>query len=317
MARVSVIVPVYNAEKYIERCVESLVNQTFADLEIILVDDGSKDASGFVCDRLAEADSRIKVLHCVNAGVSAARNRGIEIASGDYLSFVDSDDWMSLDAYDKMVSLGADVVYCDYAEVYGASVIGHQSYPQGNSKMETIHNMLNAGPRGGNIFNFALVRRELLEKEGFAFPTRFKRGEDFWFAIHCFMSADAIAHSDAVYYYDCDVQSSATHNEVACHDESYLSFMDECVAYVQSKGMWEEYGEKMGWRVLLEKTVWLADPRGFKLFQSVHPEVNCMVDSCPFLGKGMKLLAKSVAADNLLVAKLLLFLNGIRKGIRI
>ena len=90
---VSVIVPVYNVEAYLARCVASLRGQTYPDLEIILVDDGSADGSGLLCDSFAREDPRIRVIHQPNAGVSAARNAGLEAASGAYVCFVDGDDW--------------------------------------------------------------------------------------------------------------------------------------------------------------------------------------------------------------------------------
>lgn len=89
---VSIIVPVYNVEEYLSECVDSVLNQTYSDIEVILVDDGSTDQSGNICDEYAEMDSRIKVIHKKNEGVSAARNTGIETASGERIIFVDSDD---------------------------------------------------------------------------------------------------------------------------------------------------------------------------------------------------------------------------------
>lgn len=90
---VSIIVPVYNVEKYLPKCVDSLINQTYKNVEIILVDDGSTDQSGNICDTYLEKDNRIVVLHKKNGGLSDARNFGIEHAKGDYYSFVDSDDY--------------------------------------------------------------------------------------------------------------------------------------------------------------------------------------------------------------------------------
>ena len=91
---VSVIVPVYNVEPYLRRCVDSLISQTMHDVEIILIDDGSTDGCGHICDEYADRDARIRVVHQVNAGLSEARNTGIELAKADYLMFVDSDDWL-------------------------------------------------------------------------------------------------------------------------------------------------------------------------------------------------------------------------------
>lgn len=90
----SIIVPVYNVEKYLVRCIESVINQTFKDFECILIDDGSLDNSGNICDEYSLKDSRIVVVHQNNAGVSAARNTGLNIAKGEYICFCDSDDWL-------------------------------------------------------------------------------------------------------------------------------------------------------------------------------------------------------------------------------
>ena len=100
---VSVIVPVYNVEEYLARCVDSILSQTHWNLEVILVDDGAKDSSGAICDSYAQRDSRVKVVHKENGGLSSARNAGIDIARGEYLEFVDSDDWLEPDAVESML----------------------------------------------------------------------------------------------------------------------------------------------------------------------------------------------------------------------
>ena len=100
---ISVIIPIYNVEKYLARCVDSIVNQTYKNLEIILVDDGSPDRCPQMCDDYVEKDSRIKVVHKNNGGLSDARNTGIAVATGEYISFIDSDDWIDLETYDLVL----------------------------------------------------------------------------------------------------------------------------------------------------------------------------------------------------------------------
>ena len=100
---VSVIVPVYNAEPFLRRCVESILSQTYRQLEVILVDDGSPDDSGVICDQYAQLDARIRVIHQTNQGVSAARNAAFAIARGEYIAFVDADDWIDLSTYQDVV----------------------------------------------------------------------------------------------------------------------------------------------------------------------------------------------------------------------
>uniref|UniRef100_UPI004047E5FD glycosyltransferase n=1 Tax=Mariniflexile sp. TaxID=1979402 RepID=UPI004047E5FD len=114
---VSIIIPIYNVELYLERCVSTITHQTYKNLEIILVNDGSTDSSGEICDTYKNNDSRIKVIHQENGGLSMARNTGLEIASGDYIGFVDSDDWVELDMINSMLAFALqhqlDVVECD------------------------------------------------------------------------------------------------------------------------------------------------------------------------------------------------------------
>lgn len=101
---ISVIVPVYNVEKYLGKCVDSIINQTYKNLEIILVDDGSKDNSGTICDEYSKKDKRVKVIHKENGGAAAARNTGLDICKGEYISFVDSDDWIDESLYKDCIS---------------------------------------------------------------------------------------------------------------------------------------------------------------------------------------------------------------------
>ena len=120
--RISVIVAVYNIEKYIAKCIESIINQSYRDLEIILVDDGSTDRSGKICDDYAEKDNRIKVIHRENGGPGSARNTGLDCAKGEYIAFVDGDDWLEKEMYATLMRLciqyEADVVACRYRCVY-------------------------------------------------------------------------------------------------------------------------------------------------------------------------------------------------------
>jgi len=117
---ISIIVPIYNVEDYIERCVASIVKQTYDNLEIILVDDGSKDTSGVICDTWKKKDDRIDVIHQTNQGLSAARNSGTEIASGDYLFFLDGDDEISENCISSLLELTRNgempITQCDYGE---------------------------------------------------------------------------------------------------------------------------------------------------------------------------------------------------------
>ena len=115
---ISVIVPIYNVEKYLDRCLKSIINQTYKNLEIILIDDGSPDNCGTICDEYAKKDNRIKVVHKDNGGLVKARNTGLDIATGEYISFIDPDDWIELNMYEEMIKIAdetnTDIVRCGY-----------------------------------------------------------------------------------------------------------------------------------------------------------------------------------------------------------
>lgn len=119
---ISVIIPIYNVEKYLTRCVDSIINQTYRNIEIILVDDESPDKCPEICDRYLNKDNRIKVIHKKNGGLSDARNKGMDIAKGDYIAFVDSDDYIALDMYENLISLiekyNADISSCSVYKFY-------------------------------------------------------------------------------------------------------------------------------------------------------------------------------------------------------
>ena len=118
---ISVIVPVYNVEQYLERCINSIINQTYKNLEIILVDDGSTDSSGSICDTLYTSDNRILVIHQDNGGLSCARNTGIDHNRGKYVTFVDSDDWIDIrmieKLYSRIIKDNSQIAFCNLAYV--------------------------------------------------------------------------------------------------------------------------------------------------------------------------------------------------------
>ena len=132
--KVSIVVPVYNTEKYLRQCIESILAQTLSEIEIIIVDDGSKAECAALCDELAGTDSRIKVIHKVNGGLGFARNSGMEIASGEYVGFVDSDDYIQPGMYEALhkaaVKYNADLV------MTGFSFVGGNTYSKPDDYIE-------------------------------------------------------------------------------------------------------------------------------------------------------------------------------------
>lgn len=221
MAKLSIVVPVYNVEKYIGEMIESLQRQTLRDIEIILVDDGSPDNSGAICDKYANADPRIKVIHKKNAGVGAARNDGLEAATGEWIIFCDSDDWLETDALEKLVRLGdetsADVVFGDAALAYESHVKVTQFYKDEfvTEDRGIIDNLIRADmckaycynpPAEGPAFGYGgpwnkIVKRKFLEINGIQFDLRVKGiFDDIIYTAYIFAAAKKIAYTHVVVY---------------------------------------------------------------------------------------------------------------------
>ncbi len=199
---ISIIVPVYNVEKYLKKCVDSIVNQTYKNLEIILVDDGATDNSGKICDELVELDNRIKVYHKKNGGLSDARNYGVERATGDYIGFVDSDDYIDAEMYEKLYEAikkeNVDVAECNLKIVYPekTDLFTDQKYYQICNKQEYLEEYLKIE----KIFGSACVR---LTKADIAKKLKFPVGklyEDTYYAYDLIGIVDKYVIVDNPYY---------------------------------------------------------------------------------------------------------------------
>ena len=199
--KVSVIVPIFNAEKYLDSCIQSVLRQTYRNWELILVDDGSKDRSGAIADEYQQADKRIRVLHTPNAGVSSARNQGIELATGNYIAFLDADDELTDDCLEKLtktaVSDNADIVAGRYCS-------GQNSAEQKEHKFiwreqEAIKNSLMDNP-----FTYSacakLYRTDFIDET--RFDSRLKVNEDSYFVFQLLCKKPTfIALEDKIYLY--------------------------------------------------------------------------------------------------------------------
>ncbi len=199
---ITVIIPVYNAEKYIAECLESLINQTYKNLEIIVINDGSKDNSGTICDQYKEKDSRIQVIHKENGGVSLARNSGLEIAKGKYIAFVDGDDYLDKEYFEKMLKIlkekQVDIVLCGFNRVYDNNI---EKVTKGKSlimnKEEFLTDILNV-QGGAGIVHSKLWKKEVIQ--GINFDKNIKIGEDSFFCIQAVKNVNNVYVLDEALY---------------------------------------------------------------------------------------------------------------------
>ena len=202
--KISVIVPIYNVAPYLPQCLDSLCGQTYPEIEIIGVDDGSTDGSGALLDEYAAKDKRIIAVHQKNAGVSAARNAGMAAASGDYLAFVDGDDWLDTHAYEEiMQQLGEtllDMVLFRHVTVFE----NEMKYPHPLRQDEIIGNppdfAVLVAKHSATVWN-KLFRTEFIRKNGLQFTPGVRLGEDGLFNIACFACHPGIRQLDGYWYF--------------------------------------------------------------------------------------------------------------------
>lgn len=215
----SIVIPVYNVESYLARCMESVQNQTFADYEIILVDDGSKDSSGALCDQYKAQDERITVIHKENGGLSSARNAGIENASGRYICFVDSDDWIAKNYCEviagKIKETNADLLNFHYSRISKeGTTLAHSIFKPGFYKKQEIREQIMpwliapadfANP-GRPVFSAwsHVYKMEIIEKNHMRFVSEREIGsEDYLFNMNYYLNADSFCLlEDSLYFYD-------------------------------------------------------------------------------------------------------------------
>ena len=206
---VSIIVPVYNAEATLSRCVDSVLNQQYTDFELLLVDDGSPDGSGALCDRYAAQDARVRVIHQKNAGVSAARNRALDAARGTYLQFLDSDDWITPDATRSLVR-AAEEHRCDLVIADFYRVVGERLSRKGDIDEDTVltregyaaHMMENPADFYYGVLWNKLYRRDIVERHHLRMDPEISWCEDFLFNLEYIRWAERFYPLQLpIYYY--------------------------------------------------------------------------------------------------------------------
>jgi Glycosyltransferases involved in cell wall biogenesis len=267
MVKISVILPVYGVEKYLHQCVQSLLSQTLEEIEIIAVDDGSPDKCPQILDEYASKDSRIQVIHKKNAGVSAARNDGFEKASGEYVFFCDSDDWMEKDAlavmYQTAIEGDADVVITDHQVTQGAATKHNKSFsnpfittdrnvlatiqklvfPSGNSKMNSA---VFSSARGIGAPWHHLIRTELIRNNQLSYDS-YLRGmfDDGVFMLHVFEYAKKVAYISKIAYNFRVVEGSITHRFRPDFSVTFQRVFDKieefAQKYAKGEAFWHAY----------------------------------------------------------------------------
>lgn len=237
--KISVIIPVYKVEKYLDKCIQSVVDQTYKNLEIILVDDGLPDRCGEICDAWAKKDGRIKVIHKANGGISDARNVGLDIATGEYIGFVDSDDYIHPEMYhklyDKIRENDAELAMCGYyriSELDDKIICSDNSCGDGLLDKEQALKQLWQHGTFMSIWN-KLYKRDLFINQRFAYG---KISEDIFILPYIYMNCTKIIAIAKEYYYYVQTINSI------CRSEVTVKKMDGVEAYYNMLIFYRDHG---------------------------------------------------------------------------
>ena len=294
--KISVIVPVYNIEAYISKCVESLINQTYRDIEIILVDDGSKDASGAICDRYAAQDSRVIVIHKPNGGLSSARNTGIDKAMGKWIMNVDGDDWLEPDMlsalYDKAKASEVDMVFSDFFYDYTEQSVPTRFYDWDNSGSE--HDLQGYIASGMTNVAGVLIKKSIYDEHGLRSPEGISCCEDFHLIVRLCYYARKIAKVKRPLYHYTQRPSSILHNLDKKTEREEREIYKEIINFFKDRGVYAKFERCMAWRTLKASQELALSSENFDRFCEYNPDKKRHIFSCPFIGVKMKIIAWSL-----------------------
>ena len=269
--KVSIIVPIYNVEKFLDVCVQSLISQTLKEIEIILVDDGSPDGSPAMCDKYAKLDTRIKVIHKKNEGLSSARNSGLEVVSGEYYMFVDSDDWLDSETceicYNYAIQNHADCLMFTYTKEFGDHSIVNHTFNQDYFvwEKEQIQSQFHrrlfglvgnelAKPQDADLIVTACM--QLFRSDKFRhiqFVDTQKIGtEDCWYQILVYESCDRFVYIDKPFYHYLRINDgSLTTKYNPSLFSRWQSMFDYMERYIAENGKGHEYKDAVQNRIAL------------------------------------------------------------------
>lgn len=297
MPKVSVLVPVYKVEAYIERCARSLFEQTLDDMEFIFVNDASPDNSMLILQKVISCYPERKfqvhiVNHSSNLGLTSARNSALRIATGDFIAWCDSDDYVAPDMYkslyEKALQKNAEVAYCDFFMSYFSHDEYHKTVDENEDKIVFMKQYIT---QGWTVLWNMIVGRNLLLIHDLHSPQE-TYCEDFYLAVRVLFYASKIVKvNDALYYYNRANMSSIMHHlsEKEADDERkvYLA----TIQFFSENDMLITYQKEMSWRILKNKQDLVLEPQRHNEFMIIFPESHHYILSCPdsFCNKKIKL----------------------------
>lgn len=293
MPKISIIVPVYNVEKYLPRCLDSIIGQTFKDWECLVIDDGSTDTSGAICDEYARKDKRIKVFRKKNGGLTSARNHGLERADGEWIMHVDGDDWIELDSIERLLrtaeSNDADMVIGDFNYRIGEKKIVYLSSEWTSDKMASLNNYISCV---WTCLWAGIARRKIYVDRSLKSPREISYCEDFHLMVRLCWFADNVVNCHYPFYNYRQQCDSIVHNlNKKTESEEQWAYIDS-IKFFKEQGVFAQLKTALSWRLLKSTQEMLLRPDEHTRFIKICKEVSSQeVLSCPFINNKLKVMA--------------------------
>lgn len=292
--KISIIVPVYNTQEWLRRCVDSILAQTYTDFEVLLVDDGSIDGSGKICDDYASLDSRVRVFHKPNGGVSSARNMGLDNARGEWITFCDADDWVDIDYFDKIMFATynniANIIVSNFKYVHKGGIDVYKYTQCGEDKERSICELLIT--MGGTCVWAKFFRKELIENHNIIFPIGIRYCEDFKFCATAY-----IYSSNIVYVNSCDGYNYFEREDSVCQniDDNHIlegvEMNNQILELAGKENVKHIYEKYICWRILSCTQDWVMMPQKHQLLKMTYSHGRNYILNCPlFWNTRQKLL---------------------------
>lgn len=315
MGKVSVIIPIYNVESYLRCCLNSILAQTFTEWELILVDDGSKDTCGSICDEYATKDGRIRVIHKPNGGLTSARNAGLAMASGEWVMYLDGDDWIEPEMLELLLQkgedTGADIVMGDFLFAYPDRDVPYRLPDWDDCKTTSLNRYITSVWTcvwGG------IHRRSLYEEHQLQSPQGVTYCEDFHLIVRLCYFARKVVNVHRPFYHYRQQEGSVMHNlnKKTERDEQWV--YQDIIRFFKEQGVYKDYRKTMCWRMLKATQELVLDKSDWKAFQEMVPEKKHYIWDCPYINRKLKMNMWCLTHHLSWISLLMLNLRKLRHG---
>lgn len=306
--KVSVIVPVYNAERYVKQCIDSVLSQSYHNYELLLIDDGSTDSSTSIINHYRDCyPNRIKAIHQKNSGVSSARNAGVDNSEGKWIAFIDSDDYIDSELLERSVSVAnkdnSDLVFSDFNNVDKQNTSLFKTFAwSGNKDKAFVEYLSRNWPR----WSLVLIRKSLFTQYRIRFPENLTIFEDLCVLVRLVFFAERVSYiNKPLYNYRVDNNCSITHilEEERLQSQFFWAYND-MIIFFRNQGA-EMFIKPLCWRILCSQQKLVLN-KEFLKFKNIMPEKQDYILSCPNLNHKMKLMMWCITHSLFFVAGLMI-----------